>query len=213
MKPDEARGLTGIYLIYDKQNKFGYVGQSVDIGRRWKFHLWELNANKHTNKALQKAWNEHKEEFYFSVLEQCARSELNEREVFWISKVDSYANGYNLTSGGMNAEKPKDFSAKVSYALKRRKSPLEGKKLTEEHRKKIAQKLKGNCNAGYGEANHASRPVVCLETGMMFACEADAGRFYGSRSVTPGTNIRKCCVKERRKAFGHTWAFEKAEEE
>lgn len=38
--------------------------------------------------------------FEFSILEECAISELNEREKFWIQYYDSFFNGYNTTLGG-----------------------------------------------------------------------------------------------------------------
>lgn len=212
---DAVRGVCGIYLISDNDARKAYVGQAVDIGRRWAFHLWELNAGRHTNSKLQAAWNSHPEQIEFAVLEICPREQLKEREVFWIEALGTYQNGYNLTTGGENAEKPEGFGATLSKALKGRRGPMLGKKLSADHRKKISEKLKGNCNSGRGEKNHASKPVINLTTGERFSCAAEAGRSCGSKSVTPGVNIRKCCLGERPTALGYKWAFapKAAEEE
>lgn len=44
--------------------------------------------------------------FKFSVLEECDKEDLNEKEKYWIEKYDSYNNGYNNTCGGDNAPHP-----------------------------------------------------------------------------------------------------------
>lgn len=38
--------------------------------------------------------------FTFEILEECTQEELNQKEVFYIEKYDSYHNGYNLSLGG-----------------------------------------------------------------------------------------------------------------
>ena len=38
--------------------------------------------------------------FKFEIIEQCKCSELDEKERFWIKKLDTYNNGYNGTMGG-----------------------------------------------------------------------------------------------------------------
>lgn len=38
--------------------------------------------------------------FYIEMIEQCDDNLLNEREIYWINKLDTYKNGYNSTTGG-----------------------------------------------------------------------------------------------------------------
>jgi hypothetical protein len=95
----------GIYKITNLLNNKTYVGQSVDIEKRWSTHRAELNNNYHCNTYLQNAWNKYGEDnFDFSVIEECNIDQLNQREIYWVSRYDSYENGYNLTSGGGNTE-------------------------------------------------------------------------------------------------------------
>ena len=95
----------GIYKIENLINSQVYIGQSVDIGKRWSTHIAELNNNYHHNAHLQHAWNKYGEEnFEFSIVEECDINQLNQREIYWISKFNSYEDGYNLTSGGGNTE-------------------------------------------------------------------------------------------------------------
>ena len=95
----------GIYKIENLLNGKVYIGQSVDITKRWSTHVAELNNNCHHNIHLQNAWNKYGEEnFEFSIVEECDISQLNQREIYWISKFNSCKNGYNLTSGGGNTD-------------------------------------------------------------------------------------------------------------
>lgn len=41
-----------------------------------------------------------RENFTFSILEECQEEDLKKREIYWIAKLDSYHTGYNETYGG-----------------------------------------------------------------------------------------------------------------
>lgn len=41
-----------------------------------------------------------KDSFIIELLEECEVTLLNERECFWINKLDTFKNGYNMTLGG-----------------------------------------------------------------------------------------------------------------
>ena len=95
----------GIYKITNLLNNKVYIGQSVDIEKRWSTHKSELTNNYHYNAHLQSAWNKYGEDnFDFSIIEECDLNQLNDREIYWVSKYDSYKNGYNLTPGGGNTD-------------------------------------------------------------------------------------------------------------
>ena len=91
----------GIYKIHHKDTGKSYVGLSVDIFRRWKEHsnFWEA---KNKWSAIKHALNKHGlENFTFTILEECSKEELNDREIHWIKELNTQApNGYNLTAGG-----------------------------------------------------------------------------------------------------------------
>jgi group I intron endonuclease len=97
--------VTGIYGIYNWVNGKWYVGQSVDIQRRKAQERCYLRAgklhSKQGNEQIAIEWAVYgPEAFVWVVLEECSVEELNDREIYWIAKKDSYKNGYNQTTGG-----------------------------------------------------------------------------------------------------------------
>lgn len=96
----------GIYKIQNKINGKIYIGQSVNIKKRWTKHrnsycdTFDHNYNTHLYRSMRKYGIEN---FEFSIVELCLQQELNERERYWISYYNSFFQGYNLTFGGDGA--------------------------------------------------------------------------------------------------------------
>ena len=88
--------MIGIYMFINKKTKEVYVGQSIDIQRRYKEHLKSQDTTLF-HSALRKYGIEN---FDFKVVEECLESELNEKECYWIKFYNSFQNGYNMTQGG-----------------------------------------------------------------------------------------------------------------
>lgn len=93
----------GIYKITNKINGHSYIGQSVNIERRWKdekHKAFNVNENQYYS-TLGKAFRKYGIDcFDFQVIEECLQSQLNNREQYWIQFYDTYHNGYNETLGG-----------------------------------------------------------------------------------------------------------------
>ena len=93
--------VTGIYKITNQTTGECYIGQGLDLARRWKDHakcglgIDPPAANK-LYKAMQAdgIWN-----FSWELLEECPQNELNEKEKFYINLYQSYNFGYNSNSG------------------------------------------------------------------------------------------------------------------
>ena len=95
--------MVGIYKIQNLLNNKVYVGQSNDILRRWRdhknnaFNSNDHNYNTHLYRSIRKYGLQN---FSFEILEECLTSELDAREIYWISHYNSFFEGYNLTMGG-----------------------------------------------------------------------------------------------------------------
>jgi group I intron endonuclease len=130
--------LTGIYGIRNKVSGKFYVGQSIDIHRRWTKH--KAAALRPSGKtALLDALRAYGADgFDFIVIEECVESELNERERHWIAKLDAMANGYNhLDGGGQGPRLLRDDTRERFRAAQL------GKKASAETREKISRSSKG----------------------------------------------------------------------
>lgn len=92
----------GIYKITNTITNQCYIGQSVEIEKRWKDHIYESKHLHHKTKFYL-ALNQYGiDAFKFEVLEECPLNQeiLDERERYWIEYYNSYKDGYNSTPGG-----------------------------------------------------------------------------------------------------------------
>lgn len=75
-----------------------YVGQAVDLAARWKQHIKRgLGADTPTKNKLYPAMASIGiENFSFEVIEECERSQLNEREDYWQKYFHAIDFGYSI---------------------------------------------------------------------------------------------------------------------
>lgn len=97
--------MIGIYKITNKLNGKVYIGQAINIQRRWNEHKnSSLNKRKHEyNTPIHCAIRKYGiENFLFEVLVECCRENLNELEIKYIKQYNANDSnyGYNLTQGG-----------------------------------------------------------------------------------------------------------------
>ena len=88
-----------IYKITNKINNKIYVGKTVTtIANRWLHHLDDYKKfDWHLYRAMRKYGIEN---FTIEPIEECLDDIINEREIYWIEKLDTFKNGYNSTLGG-----------------------------------------------------------------------------------------------------------------
>lgn len=143
-----------------------YVGQTIQtLGKRKTEH--ESTARLFRSIYFHRALRKHgRKNFTWDILEECLTMEdLNEREIFWIEKLNSQSpNGYNLNGGGKNFLCSESTKKKISdavkgknharYGLKGRDNPLFGTHHSEETREKMRKSHKGK---------HEGEKTACLE--------------------------------------------------
>jgi group I intron endonuclease len=118
--------ITGVYKIENKINGKVYIGQSIDITRRWKEHCRPnkiLNEKTKLSRAFKKYGVEN---FTFEVLETCPIESLYELELKYMTHYQSFKKkiGYNIVEGGQGGY---------------------GKKHSDEQKAKWSEMRKGKC--------------------------------------------------------------------
>ena len=89
---------TGIYKITNTLNGMCYVGQSVDIAERWRQHIKRgVGAEPPTRNKLYPAMQAiGVENFTFEIIEECDKTQLDEREDFWQEYFHAKDFGYSI---------------------------------------------------------------------------------------------------------------------
>lgn len=118
--------MTGkIYKITNLINSKIYIGKTIkSLQERFNKHCWEDRSGNHFYMPIKRAIKKYgKENFKIELIEECDIDILNEREIYWISKYDSFKseNGYNCTVGGDGNCKrklsPEDEAKVVNFNL------------------------------------------------------------------------------------------------
>jgi group I intron endonuclease len=119
--PKQPEGKSGVYRIRCVPTGRAYVGSSIDIKDRWRWHRRDLRAGRHQNAKLQNAWRKHgAEAFVFEILELSPIDDLIAREQYFIDSL-----GAHYKQGGFN------LRAKADSNLGLLKSPATRRKISE----------------------------------------------------------------------------------
>ena len=108
-----------IYIIKNRLNDKVYIGQTTtDIKTRFNQHCKNSTLKSRHYKLYNAIKKYGKEKFYIEILEQGVDiNKLDEREIYYIEKYNSYLKGYNSTKGGDGRVINKEYEEKEIVAL------------------------------------------------------------------------------------------------
>lgn len=89
----------GIYSLYWEECDQVYIGQSIEIEKRWYNHNKHFEHGTHSNPRMQSLFNKLGPPSYL-ILEICSSIELNLYEKQWSEIFDSVKNGLNILDPG-----------------------------------------------------------------------------------------------------------------
>lgn len=117
-----------IYIIKNNINDKVYIGQTItNIKTRFNQHCKNSTLKSRHYKIYNAIKKYGKENFYIEVLESNIEiDKLDEREIYYIEKYNSFKKGYNSTKGGDGRVINKEYDEeKIVYLYKQGKSMKE----------------------------------------------------------------------------------------
>jgi group I intron endonuclease len=218
--------MIGIYKI-TSPNKRIYIGQSVNINKRFNSYKRMHKKNMHQTRLHRSFVKYGTENHIFEIIEECDIELLNERERYWQDYYDVLNNGLNCRLTNSNEKRCKlslETIKKMSLASKGNKNFL-GKKHSEETKEKISRAHKGkkyskevNLSKGrkgiipplkgkFSKDNPLSIPIVQLNLDGSFVkdwyCLMDVKRTLNFNIC----NINSCLKGKLKTSNGFKWIY------
>ncbi len=178
---------SGIYQILCIPTGKRYIGSSVNIKRRWSVHVNRLNNSKHHSVHLQRAWDKYGQtEFRFEIIEYIDLDYLVEREQFYLDTEQPFGKrGFNISPIAGST-----LGAKRSLkAVEKMAARFRGKKLSENHRKKLSEASKGRRHSDETKAllrqqkllnnPQSGRPMTAKQKAALLYKKGEEHPFWG----------------------------------
>lgn len=189
-----------------------YVGQTC---RTFKERMGEHLRHKNTTlgKALAKYGIDN---FEYKIIDEAKTiEELNEKEIFWIEKLNSITPyGYNLCKGGNNTlgynhkeESKEKMRLSKKGTFKGEDNPFFGKKHTHETRQKMrdawTEERKEQLRLSAKTRKYRTVKVRNVDTGEVFDSVKEAAEKYNLKD----THISRVCKGKRKTTGGFKWEY------
>lgn len=192
-----------IYKITNNVNGKVYIGQTIkSLEERWVGHLYSAINPKpeHAHRKIVLALRKYgAENFTKEIIDYAnSESELNDKEIYWITHYNSEVDGYNMTSGG-NQNRMFDYNLHPD---------------SENIKRKMSQ-------SKIGANNPNARKIKCkninTDKELFFDCLADAARYFRPNAPRGGHHsdsfISKRLNRGAKKLYNNEWLFAYQEEE
>lgn len=189
--------LLGIYKITSPIGKV-YVGQSKNIPQRFKFYSFYNCKNQI---KLYNSFRKYKvENHFFELIEECDVNQLNEREEYWILKLNSIKKGLNIKNGGNSSPLNEKTKKKISKSLT-------GIPKSQTHKDNISSSRKGMKFSTQHKDNMSKSRfrycIICLENNKTYKSAHQASK---DLNIHP-SSIMKVCRGEYKQTKGYTFKF------
>lgn len=208
-----------IYKIINDINDKIYVGKTeFSIEKRFKQHCLDAFKKRNEKRPLYSAMRKYGiEHFRVELIEET--NNANEREIYWIDKLNSYQQGYNATKGG-DGKKYLDYDLIVATYKENKNIRETSRKLNvsidsveavlQERKEKIYSLQEVSRNI-HGKAVKQ----IDKNTGdliQIFDTLNDAARYVQPNTTSLGGvsgHIIDVCKGKRQTAYGYKWEYVK----
>lgn len=196
--------ICGIYGFKYKEDDKWYIGQSIDIWRRYKDHKNQYRKNHGIIDIL--LHDKGFDSFEFYILEVCPSDKitynekkqwLNEKEKFYIEKYDSFQNGYNCNKGGSyDCGCSDETRKKISKSRIGKPSWNKGIPRTEELKEHLSK--------------INSIPILQFSLGGKYINEFSSAKqasIHIKSTHIFGSHISQCCKHNIMSSLGYIWVY------
>lgn len=205
-----------IYKITNDVNGKVYIGKTLNtVEARWKEHCYDKDRRKVENRPLYQAMNKYGlQHFSIETVEEC-KTNLEEREVYWIKYYNSYigwpnSNGYNATLGG-------DGKPYINYDMIRElanteKTQVEIAAIVGCNVDTVAKVCLQNNQENYNYNKRISIAVYQKDKDGNIIAEYPTIKSAAEATLTSPSHIGQCCAGKRKTCGGYYWEYVNAKE-
>lgn len=202
-----------IYVITNQINGKQYVGKTTHdpIEKRWKEHIHDSKRQRREKRPLYNVINKYgAENFTIEQLEECPIDVLENKEIYWINKLNTYHNGYNVTKGG---------DGKILYDYKE----IADKYIELKHQKETANFFKCDVNTVRTACKECGIEILSSKQVNVNKYGKTIGRFdlnnnfidsfntvkeaYNVINKVYSSHIQEVCNGKRKQAYGYKWKW------
>jgi group I intron endonuclease len=134
---------TGIYEIRNTKNGRRYIGSAVNVSKRWRDHIRQLEDGRHHSRFMQRCWNKNGSDcFIFRVLLACEKNDLLMYEQRAIDTIQPQYNSAPKAGSQLGLKMSDEAKAKMAAAARRTKN-FTGCTHSEETKRRISEKKRG----------------------------------------------------------------------
>ena len=148
-----------IYTLTSKTTKKVYVGQTINLKNRIRKHKYDKFENPKRNSLQYDLKRYGYDDFILEIIEDnIPQNQLYEHEKYWIQKLNTIQNGYNIALGGQGGNTYEGFTPADKHKLSKK---LSSAKRGDKNPMRIhGSKVKGAKNGMYGKTPHNVRKIT-----------------------------------------------------
>lgn len=206
-----------IYKIINDINDKVYVGKTeFSIEKRFKQHCLDAFRSRNEKRPLYSAMRKYGvEHFHAELIEETDNA--NDREIYWIDKLNSYQQGYNATKGG-DGKKYLNYDLIVATYKESKNIRETSRKLNvsvdsieavlQERKEKIYSLREVNRNIHGKAVKQLDKNTGDLI--QIFDTLSDAARYIQPNTTSLGGvsgHIIDVCRGKRQTAYGYKWEY------
>jgi len=148
-----------IYKISNNINGKFYIGKTTrkTINRRWWEHQQNIKKVNYRHPLYDGMRHYGLDNFSLEIIEECEKNILDEREIFWIQKLNP---SYNLTDGGEGGD---TFTNKPEYMKEETRKKLSEASKANWEKEEYRQKISEGCKAAWEKEEYRQRVTKSLK--------------------------------------------------